>query len=224
MTTIADPQAAYDIEEATQFRQLTAKLVAAVRQHQQRRVELRAAFAAARKARKQADEDLSLFLEGIGSRDALPDTEFLRRCGELTRAAESAQQADTEARQEYALAVSNTRRAQLELRLACSRRFQREPLFEFAARQAAETPPAEAPSGRNGETPASVPGGNGAYHGVEVRPGLWINPSYAAGLARRGLVATIHLGTNRGPRVLYALTAAALDLLAKGGHCAAANG
>lgn len=48
--------------------------------------------------------------------------------------------------------------------------------------------------------------------------------SYAAGLVRRGLVATIPLGTNRGPRVLYVLTAAALDLLAKGGHCAAANG
>lgn len=48
--------------------------------------------------------------------------------------------------------------------------------------------------------------------------------TYVAGLVRRGLVARLPLPTNRGPRAVYSLTAAAMDLLAKGGDHAAGQG
>ncbi len=177
-----DTQAALDAETAAEFRALTGRLVAAVRQHQAGKVERKRAWKESRAARKDADEELALWLEQPAAN--ADDVAFGRRCGQLVRAAESAADAEREARGEYALVVANTRRAQLELRQTCSRYFERQPLFDFAQRQAASPPPAETPatpSGLNGNLPlpealvAPTPGGKGAYQGVEVRPGTWIN-------------------------------------------------
>ena len=126
---IADAQKIqWDAETAASTRKTLRRKAAQVRKRQEQEAERKTEYKAARLASRQHHETLTAAIEA----DDASDVTYAEHLQEAARLAETAKDAETEARREWVAAVAARRKAADELRVAVRRQLEPLPLFDQA--------------------------------------------------------------------------------------------